>query len=85
MLCTMSVAADEFTQSSSFHTYQGGYVTSSRKHWTSYSVNGRIKVKSTIKVTNRAVETNVGTQYSKIVSRYTAGPYDYHTHGGGQA
>lgn len=40
-----------------------------RKHWISYSVNGRIKVKSTIKVTNRTVETNIDIQYLKLVSR----------------
>ena len=40
-----------------------------RKHWIFYSVNGRIKVKSTIKVTNRTVETNIDIQYLKLVSR----------------
>lgn len=83
MLCTTSIAADEFDQSSSFHSYQGGYITLTRRHWTSYSVNSRIKVYSTIQVRNYVREKNVGTQYSKIVSNSDVGPYEYHVHGGG--
>ncbi len=53
------VKADEFEDSSSFHSYQGGYYTETRHHWTSYSERYLRTVGAGIKILNYNTEVAI--------------------------
>ena len=76
--------ADEFHIANAYTSYSGGYQTSTRHHWTSYSMNtgGVVSYGSGIKVMSNATEVSptktTGAAY--ILSVYDVSPYVNHTH-----
>lgn len=87
------VFADQFYESSPYHTYSGGWTQTiwsglgKGNHWTRYSVVRTAQTKdvyATIKSLNYVTETKNGEYEAKITSKYNIGPYETHKHGGGQ-
>lgn len=80
-LLAIPVAADQFNYTNNTDSYQGGYHTNTRSHWTSYGYNANVTVQATIKVKTYNTEVANGNGYAYIASAHGAGPYDSHQHG----
>lgn len=76
------VLADEFSESSNYHAYQGGYTTQTRSHWTLYKLKNApyLTVGAGIRVLDYTTEVKVGQSGARIDSKHNVGPYVRHTH-----
>lgn len=75
------VVADEFSDSSNYHLYRGGYTIATRSHFTEYRINGsNITIGAGIRVLSNPVEIKTGLRQAFITSKHKAQPYDDHTH-----
>lgn len=76
------VLADEFSDSSNYHSYQGGYTIQTRSHWTSYKLRNApyLTVGAGIKVLSHATEVKTGQSGARVDSKHNVGPYVKHTH-----
>ena len=68
-----SISADSGKQSSAYHFYAYGYLTSTQKYWTQYDINANATVGSGIKMGNYPTEVVTGVRYSKVISGYASG------------
>lgn len=80
LLLTPVAKADAFRYSSTMHEYAGGYVTSSRSHWTSCSINAGETVTVYIKITGYAADAKSSLRYAKVYASHKVGPYHDHSH-----
>ena len=81
LLSGVSAFADEFSISSNYDWYMGGYVTSSEKHWTEYRLRSSdITIGAGIKIGTNATEVKNGIGTARVTSKHVVGPYYNHTH-----
>lgn len=81
MTFAQPVLADEFSNGSNYDSYQGGYITSSEKHWTSYKIrSSNITVGAGIRIQSEPTKVSNGIGSARVESQGGLSPYVAHTH-----